>query len=464
MGNANINQFLDNDPEVLNIVSWSSKRVVGPVLGYITDATAKVQYRVDNEGIYSIDLYQGATLVTTQEASLTPSYIFTFSSLQANTHYTFKFFRKVGMQRVAIPAGDGAFRTSPQEGQGVKFSFGYGSCVRNGYDAVQSSWQQVKNISLDPAVDPLTQNPPLDLRFFIHAGDTFYFYDDVAVEDAALMNSSELVSTARAANLSSRLNANFLDMAKRVPTCGVWDDHDFRFNDKDSAGFTYKHLSKQAFLEYWANPTPFTSAYGLSSRMTYGNVDIYLLDGRYNRVHSSNQLFSTAQCDFIVQDMESRGPNRLPILLSGSTWNNTRGGDNAHYGDETYKTERETFYGKLNALIADNKIKGLIFLSGDVHVHEIYQVELASTNPCVAPEIVCSPMGPNSGLSSAPSITGERKVGLASNNGQVGFASLHINTTSANPNNWTVTVNYRKNDGVVFYSKRYTLTNNQFIF
>lgn len=202
LGNNNINQFLDNDQEVLNIADWSSKgtrtiagaahTIVSPVLGYISDTTASVQYRVDREGTYRLKVFNhnSGTLVQTIDKQLLPTGIFTINTLTPNTQYDIRFFIILNSTEIPLTSGDTSFRTSPPEGQGVRFSFGFGSCCRNVNNPDQTVWTQVKNISLDPSVDIITTQPANDLCFFIHTGDTFYFYDDVThvdVDDLTVM-------------------------------------------------------------------------------------------------------------------------------------------------------------------------------------------------------------------------------------------------------------------------------------
>ena len=481
-GNQNINQFLDNDPEVLSIVDWSSKgtrslggsswTIVSPVLGYISDTSASVQYRIEREGTYRLKVFNHSSgaLVQTIDKQLLPTGVFVISALAANTQYNISFFFVLNGTETPLHTGDTSFRTSPPEGQGVRFSFGFGSCCRNKNNPVQTVWNQVKNISLDPATDIVATQPENDLRFFIHCGDTFYFYDDVANVGVRSLPTNEVLSVTRAAHLSARLNSNFLDMAKRVPTCAVWDDHDFSYNDHDSTNFANKSLARQAFLEYWA--TPFSSSYGLTCRMSYGNVDIYLMDGRYNRLESQGKMFTSAQCNFIIQDIEARGTDKLRILVTGSTWKHKDSPSPSHYGYSDYDTERKAFYTQLSNLISQGKTKGLVLLSGDIHRNEIYEVALG--NGKVSPELVCSPIGENvntgpggNGARSYPD--GERKWSISAieknptSDSNWGFATIRIDTRGSGP--WTILVNYRNfATGATFLNppKSYVLSENQF--
>ena len=478
--NNNINQFVDNKPAGHGHDWWSSNRIIGPVLGYISANTANIQYRVEREGVYYLQVYDsannslvGGPISKSLDSSTGTACVFNVAGLAAGKQYSFKLnFGKAPSATEFISQGN--FITAPAEGSGVKFSFAFGSCSRNSYAPDQIVWKSVQDTAANS-----------DLKFFLHTGDIHYFYDDVCDEqDMAKVEKEELRSIARAAQLSMRLNTNFRAMAKTVPTCAIWDDHDFRKNNGDVGDglFVHKETALTSLLEYWANPEPLSenNDYGLTSRVSYGNVDIYLLDGRYCRDKKRGLCFIKGLRDVVINDIKNREPKRLRILVSGSTWNHIP--DGAGYGDPAYEVEREDFYRTLNDLIVDKKIEGgLIFISGDIHTNEIYEVNLPGGK--VAPEFVCSPLGPNSVLKAARAVSGEdgkteRKVSIETHSADAGhelgdwpcnyvmhksryaFATLEIDTT----NSVVITVNYRNvsDYNKIIYSKSYTLTDGQF--
>lgn len=469
-----IHQFIDTSSAVLGHDDWSSRsigtpsttaadvpwptatgssgapvyQISGPVLGHVSDGSARIVYRVERDGTYKVKLFSSAdVLLGEQSLTLAPTGTFQWTGLSANTHYRFRFYRVQGGADVHLPEGDGAFRTAPPEGTGVKLTVGVGSCCRNSKNTAQPVWSRILDIALDPAVDPA--GAVNDLRFFIHMGDTFYLYDEVTGDPNGAPDS---LSAMVAANLSSRKHPGFLQMARRVPCYAVWDDHDFRYNDKDSAGYALKDQARQVFLSYWGNPDPAQPSFGLTTRWSHGNIDFYLMDGRYNRQLSAGVLFGAAQRSWVINDIVARGPGRLRVLVSGSTWNHTyKDDDNQAYGSDVYDSEREAFYAQLASLLGST-IKGLVLLAGDVHRHEIYEVALPSGGSKVAPEIVCSPLAYNSDANCKLTLTGERK---RSEGKTSGFASLHFDTR-ADP--WTLAVKFRRDtDGYVFIDKTYTL-------
>jgi hypothetical protein len=483
MGNNQINEFLDNEPETLFRTDWSTKplcgpselpaqypllcptyRLAGPVLGQLSDTSANILYRVEQEGTYRLKVFAAVSgaLAFDEDASLSPTATFKVRGLTANTHYRFSFFRVFDGQDIAMPEGDGEFRTFPKEGSGVRFRFAFGSCSRNRVEVAQTAWTGIKAQAADPAQEPASS--AASVRFFLHLGDTFYFYDDVTGEEPKNLDAI------RAAHLSARRHPRFLDMARVVPCCAVWDDHDFRINNEDSEGFTAKPKALTGFLDYWGNDPLPGASFGLTTRITYGNVDIYLMDGRFLRIKDEGQLFSTAQVRHILELIAERPQGRLVILASGSLWNHTRPSeDDEGYGDSKYKNERERFYTGLNGMVGTS-IQGLVFLSGDVHQNEIYEVSLVpgSSTSKVAPEFVSSPLGHNHKLKDAQKVEDERKWSAASagKNGRKGFATLEVNTTHPVPHeHWSIVVRFydsNASEAGPYKTQRYVLNNGEF--
>ena len=489
LGNSQINQFLDNDEATLFIRDWSTRslcgsssipakypllcpeyRIAGPVLGQLSDHSANILYRVDREGDYSLrvsDVVSGE-VVFHQTQTLSPTATFQVGGLAPNTHYRFSLSRVSNGQEVREPDSDGEFRTFPADGTGVKLSFAFGSCSRNRYDVAQEAWTRIRLLAADPSVESSDA-----VRFFLQLGDTFYFYDDVTGKEPANL------ATVLAANLSQRRHPRFLEMARVVPCCAVWDDHDFRRNDMDSVGFAAKADSLEGFLRYWGNVplAPLLDlSLGLTTLLTYGNVDVYLLDGRFQRDRKDHVCFGKAQLQAIIELIDARArttkTGRLVILASGTTWNHTMEDGEPYGGDSSYDDERESFYSDLIQRMGSS-IMGLVFLSGDIHIHEVYEVELASQSggPVkVAPEFVSSPLGNNSSLKEAHDRVGERKVSFASkgDDGRKGFAVLEIDSTNPEPDgNWKLRAKYYDSNAAVnapYHTRDYVLRGGQFVF
>jgi hypothetical protein len=454
--NASIDQFLDSSAAVLRQRTWTSDRIVGPVLGGLGADFARIQVRIEQPGSVEARLTppSGPTLVRTALAA--PTAVIEFDGLAADTTYAYELFRA----GVAIPNTDGQLRTFPPENQGAAFSFAFGSCVRNKFDTDQPGWEQLRERADE-------------LRFFLHLGDTFYFYDDDVLRTGNPGAAKDVWRAMSAAHLSSRLHPKFLRMARRLPTMAVWDDHDFAGNNSIGEAFPHRNAARDIFLSYWANPNlgPTWRSFGLTSRVSIGRVDFYLLDGRFNR-KVIGEFFSRGQCDLVLGAIDSRaatlGP-RLVVLVSGGPWHSMDQSDS--YAQRLlffplYAAERTRFFGDLAARVADGRIRGLVLLSGDAHRAEIYEDELASG--IVAPELVSSGLAmPRRGTESRP-ITRERRFsrGVDPKDGSfANFCVVSVDTRDATPNDrWSLRADFRRSDnGEVFFSKSYVLTDNQFM-
>jgi hypothetical protein len=473
--NANVSQFLDNSNAVLRIAQWSSKRVVGPVLGGAGEDFVSAQFRVEQPGQYTLrarDRDTGAVAEGT--GMLAPAAALRVDGLSAARAYDLSLHRADG----SLVAGTSTTAaTCPPPPEGARFAFAFGSCCRNLYDPIQAGWASIARLAFDVDRDSLPAargaHPPL--RFFMHLGDTFYFYDaDVLSEDSSgdLTAFGNARSAAHAAHLASRLNPHFLDMARRLPVLAVWDDHDFRGNNGDREDFDDAPAIRDVFLDYWPNPALGAAwrNFGLTTRQTYGRTDVYLMDGRFRRIKEGRDraLFTLAQCEFVLNDIAERSRRlggRLVILASGSPWNGMDTRPNEALVQ--YPAERARLFDGLRALMDRDLIQGLAFLSGDVHCHEVYEVQLGHGR--VAPELVCSAISaPHTDKESRP-IEGERRFsrGVVADDGlYAGFATVAIDTIDEPPRrNWTLTVTFRRSDnGAIFFTHRYRLTNNEFRF
>ena len=473
IGNSNVNQFLDNDNAVLLLRDWSSEsfcvapatnaqdplprsgyRLLGPVIGQVSDTSALVLYRVDREGSYRFQAFDTITNVRVHDETqkIEPTYRFHLTRLMPNRRYEFNLsFLRCGYE-TPVPGGSGSLLTYPAEGSHGQFTFAFGSCVKSKKQTAQGSWTALKALAESPSSGVGA------VRLFVHLGDTFYFYDHVTKEVP------RNVESMHGAHVSMRRHLEFLDMAKVIPSCGIWDDHDFAGNDKDSKAIS-NELRMQAvrtWLQYWGNQpiSPETGKTGLTTRISYGLVDIYLLDGRFRRDKDKGIYFGNDIIEKVLNTIDLRGTEspRVVILGTGISWNH-HAEDGEGYGQSVYDDERERFYRELAKRMGET-INGLLFISGDTHINEIYHVDLGGGR--MAPEFVSSPLTRNTGLRGPRNIQLER-VSSFSSKEKRGFATLTIDTLKETRDNWTATICYFQEAAAVQYEKRsYILSNGQF--
>ena len=474
LGNSNVNQFLDNDNDVLMLRDWSTEsfcvapatsaqnplprsgyRVLGPVIGQVSDNSAIVLYRVDREGCYRFRAVDTTTklLVHDETQRLEPTCRFNLTGLLPNRRYEFNLRFMRGGFEIPVPNASGSLVTYPPEGAPGRFTFAFGSCAKSNKQTAQGSWTAIKAL----AKSPTTSIGPVHL--FVHLGDTFYFYDHVTEEVP------QNVESMHAAHVSMRRHIEFLDMAKVVPSCGIWDDHDFAGNDKDSTSIN-SELRMQAaktWLQYWGNQPISPEGIGetgLTTRISYGLVDIYLLDGRFRRDKDRGVCFGNGIIKRVLDTIDIRGAKvpRVVVLGTGISWNHHTE-DGEAYGESRYDDERERLYREL-AIRMGGTINGLLLISGDYHINEIYHVDLGGGR--MAPEFVSSPLTHNTGLRGPRDIKRERVASFSSKEKR-GFATLTIDTLRETDNNWTATIRYFQEAAAAQYEGRsYTLSNGQF--
>jgi hypothetical protein len=468
IGNRHCNQFLDSNDDVLLLREWSTAsfcvapavepkhplpssgyRVLGPVLGQVSSSSAVVLYRVDREGRYRFRVSdaESGTVVSAQEATLEPTGRFTITGLQPDHRYAFDLRLVRAGVELPVPGAAGHLQTYPAEGSRGVFCIAFGSCANPDEQAAQGCWTGIRSLAEHPpeGIEPV--------KLLVHLGDTFYFYDHMTGE--TVTNRESML----AAHVSQRRHLEFLDMARVVPCCAVWDDHDFAGNGSDGTDLdpSLKLVAKEVWLQYWGNDQPTRlQEFGLSTLISHGLVDMYLLDGRFSRDKEAGVCFGQAQITEILRMIRERGAAgpRLVVLASGSNWNHMHTGETENYGHEHYDQERETFYRALADLMG-SRINGLLLLSGDTHRNEIYSVALG--NGRSAPEFVSSPFTNNTSLmdESAPTV-GERLASFPTKgvNGRRGFATLTLDTMPETGGNWTATVRYYEEAGAGEYESR----------
>ncbi|MEO8769260.1 MAG: alkaline phosphatase D family protein [Ferruginibacter sp.] len=162
-------------------------------------------------------------------------------------------------------------------------------------------------------------------------------------------------------------------MAK-MPQYAIWDDHDYGPND---AGKSYilKEESREIFKKYSLNPSYGEEGKGIYTKVSYGDVDVFLTDDRYFRSEdempdSIDGKPSSAKAFFGAMQMEwlknallfSDAP--FKIIVVGSQVLNPL---NPYEGMDHYSYE----FNDLMNFIASQKISGIVFFTGDRHHSEV---------------------------------------------------------------------------------------------
>jgi alkaline phosphatase D len=175
---------------------------------------------------------------------------------------------------------------------------------------------------------------------------------------------------------------------KAMPHYAIWDDHDYSWDNGDKT-YPLKEASRNVFMKFWSNPSFGENDKGVYTRITWNDVDIFMLDDRWfrsndNMMDSINgqpnpqkKMFGEQQIEWLKNALLGSNENTnisFRIIATGSQVLNPMSPVDCfrHYSAE---------YKELMNFIKDNHINGIIFLTGDRHHSEIIKTNQPGTYP-----------------------------------------------------------------------------------
>ncbi len=250
------------------------------------------------------------------------------------------------------PAGEVTFRTAPPAGPSGRVRFGVGSCAA--YD-VQPVWQAVRAADLD---------------LFLWLGDNTY-YRRARDGSGADWDGIEAML---ARQLAARTTPGVLEAMQRMACYAVWDDHDYGPNNSDRH-FPLRAESRLVHRYLWAaNPGFGEEGEGVYFTFRRGPVAFFLLDGR---------SFKDCRADLPVEARQLYGARQLgwlqrELLASDAPLKVIAGGVQQllGYGPAEGWHQAPAERAGFLSWLARQDLGPLLFLSGDIHVSELYRVEL----------------------------------------------------------------------------------------
>lgn len=166
-----------------------------------------------------------------------------------------------------------------------------------------------------------------------------------------------------------------------MPQYAIWDDHDYGPNDAGKS-FILKNESREIFKNYSLNPSYGEEGKGIYSKFSYSDIDIFLTDDRYFRSEdempdsingkpsSEKTFFGPMQLEWLKNALQYSNAT-FKIIATGSQVLNTI---NKYESMQLYSYE----YNDLMSFIADQKISGVLFFTGDRHHSEILSLKRRS--------------------------------------------------------------------------------------
>lgn len=256
------------------------------------------------------------------------------------------------------------FRTAPAPSNTGRVRIAFGSCAK---------FPQHGDA---PVYERMAEEQP-DVAIFV--GDNSYFIvgdgDFGTSGPKGDWNSYDQMIDRHLENRNSPMLQNLL---RSVPTYAVWDDHDYGPNNADRT-FELKDEALKAFSQMWANPSYGEAENkGIYSSFRRGPVEIFLMDDRYHKYVSTDKhpdvspeeatIWGERQLEWLLEGLkQSTAP--VKVIANGTQVISMMEQGEGHYQEARNEQRR------LLDFIRDNKIGGVIFLSGDRHFSEVMRIK-----------------------------------------------------------------------------------------
>jgi len=180
---------------------------------------------------------------------------------------------------------------------------------------------------------------------------------------------------------------------KSMPQWAMWDDHDYGPNDIGT-NFILKDETRKIFMSYFCNPSYGENGQGAYTINSWGDVDIFMLDDRWWR-----------SADELIDSIDGRpNPDKVMLGRQQMLWLK----NSLAYSNATFKLimvgsqvlnpvspfdkllDFKLEYDELMKFLMDQKVNGVLFLTGDRHHSEIIKVERPGSYPLY--DITISPL------------------------------------------------------------------------
>jgi len=343
------------------------KVVAGPMLGYAEhtecliwvqtrcNASTEVRYRL----LGSKEAWKSERLANWgQEYCQENIKKFVLSGLKMGSTYEYQIVLDSVVQRFNYPLQFKTkvlweWRSSPPN-----FTFMLGSCLYINDSAYD---RPGKPYGGSTEILKAMYNTPAD--FMLWMGDNTYMRE--------VDYSSKSAMTYR--YLHTRSEPNLQPLLAVRNNYATWDDHDYGDNDANKH-FEFKQTARSLFNAYWGNKTAGENDEGVYHNFRYSDAEFIMLDDRWFRDESEikeqfdakSQLGSMQMSWLKNKLVHSRASFKF-VCVGGQFLNEVTDKESFNL----YKKERA----EIIRFIVDQKISGVVFLSGDRHHTELLKDE-----------------------------------------------------------------------------------------
>lgn len=257
------------------------------------------------------------------------SWMGSVGGLQPNTRYHYGIFSAGS----STERGGFYFRTEPTGP--ARFKVGVASCMNASNAPSQPSWD-IMHEQLN------TGEPNLQLLL----GDNMYTSQNPPSKDHFWFKYFE-----------QRAVPQFANVFRAFPTLAIWDDHDYGPNNEDRS-YSQKDVAREAFDDLYPHPT--FAGDGIYYKYRWNGVEFFMMDDRWGRdcPNGGNlpagyvpSMYGTEQFAWLKSELLASTAT-FKVIANGSTLSNNCWGSQDQ---------------NLFNFIANNKIGGVLFVTGDIH-------------------------------------------------------------------------------------------------
>jgi len=185
----------------------------------------------------------------------------------------------------------------------------------------------------------------------------------------------------------TRSNPEMQQLLATTHNYAVWDDHDYGPNDSDRS-YVLKNTTEKVFNEYWGNLNSNAAGNGgVTQHFPWADVEFFMMDDRTHRAPNDQltepkDYFGKQQMDWLIDALIGSKATFKIIVNGGQVIS-----DAAVYENyATFPQERQQLLQRLH----QERIEGVLFLSGDRHHTEISKLDRDDAYPLI--DITCSPL------------------------------------------------------------------------
>lgn len=329
--------------------------LAGPMLGHAGPNEARIWIRATASVPWSVRISESAALADAREFTGPAANdesgctaVAIIDGLKPATRYFYAVSLDGRAQTVApLPS----FVTAPEPGAKGRQRIAFGSCVGDTIASAAPTWGEL-------AARRVMDAKSGGFELLLMLGDNHY------------ANTTEIPKL-RTYYTAHRLSAGWRDLTARTPVYAVWDDHDYGPNNSDGTQ-KGKEDSLRIFHEFWANaPCADAANDGCYFTFTRGAAQFFMLDCRFHRSPNAKPdgpektMWGAKQLAWLKRELLASRAT-FKILAQGSEWE-TFGSEDS-FGK--FLHERDAFF----AWIDEQKIEGVVLLSGDRHFSAGYHV------------------------------------------------------------------------------------------